>query len=91
MALEGDWVAPDGGRLRPVEEVPRGHTWVAAENAADAATDASASTAHGAAVPAALLTGRVTHVLWPLDRAGRVAGAPEGGGARVVRVASAWG
>ena len=80
VGVEGDWVAPGPGR-GPAEAVPRGHVWLEADGDAGAAP-----AAHAGAVPAALLTGRVTAVLWPPGRAGRLQPRPPAAG-RVVQFA----
>ena len=85
-------MAPAAGSfVRPTEEVPRGHCWLAAD---DGGRDAAAAPppVHVVAVPAALLTGRVVRVLWPPGRAGKVeGGGGEGRDPRVVRTATYMG
>ncbi|GBG72033.1 hypothetical protein CBR_g10968 [Chara braunii] len=72
IALQGDWVSVPG--TYDITQVPKGHCWVEGDNP----MVSSDSKAFGP-VPLALLEGRVTHVIWPPTRAGRVESrVPEG-------------
>eukprot|EP00898_Chlorokybus_atmophyticus_P008305 jgi/Chlat1/8476/Chrsp80S07872 len=72
IALEGDWVTLPG--RGDIEQVPKGHCWVEGDNAAN-----SSDSNHYGPVPLALIEGRVTHIIWPLDRIGRIESkVPEG-------------
>ncbi|KAG8374407.1 hypothetical protein BUALT_Bualt11G0128600 [Buddleja alternifolia] len=65
-ALPGDWIhVPSSDTVR----VPEGHCWVVGDNAA-CSTD---SRSFGP-IPLGLICGRVTHVVWPPQRIGRVNG-----------------
>ncbi|KAI5785029.1 mitochondrial inner membrane peptidase complex catalytic subunit 2 [Peziza echinospora] len=69
VGVEGDVVR---GR-RELVVVPRGHVWVEG----DEGFHSRDSNEYGP-VPRGLLTARVTHIVWPLERFGRVKGGEEG-------------
>ncbi|KAF6998161.1 hypothetical protein CFC21_014304 [Triticum aestivum] len=65
IGLPGDWVSvPDKEEIR---QIPEGHCWVEGDNG----TASWDSRSYGP-VPLGLVQGRVTHVLWPPSKMGRV-------------------
>ncbi|KAL8036727.1 hypothetical protein ABFS82_12G173800 [Erythranthe guttata] len=66
VGLPGDWI--DLSSIDTLR-VPEGHCWVVGDNAAFS-TD---SRSHGP-IPMGLICGRVTHVVWPPQRIGRIDG-----------------
>ncbi|KAI9819333.1 MAG: hypothetical protein M1832_004038 [Thelocarpon impressellum] len=81
VALEGDSVRPHPRYPtgQALVQVPPGHVWVEGEDAFR-----SVDSNDFGPLSTSLIMARVTHVLWPLSRAGRIPVA-EKGGARVVR------
>ncbi|KAL3839404.1 hypothetical protein ACJIZ3_023995 [Penstemon smallii] len=65
-ALPGDWI-----HLSSFDtvKIPKGHCWVEGDNAACSEDSRS----HGP-IPLGLICGRITHVVWPPQRIGRVDG-----------------
>ncbi|KAF8071075.1 IMMP2L [Scenedesmus sp. PABB004] len=72
LALEGDTIVDDT-RAGTWTEVPRGRCWVEGDNPA---MSSDSKSAYGP-VHLGLLEGRVTHVVWPPERMGRVAARPQ--------------
>ncbi|CAD6259365.1 unnamed protein product [Miscanthus lutarioriparius] len=65
IALPGDWIQiPEKQEIR---QIPEGHCWVEGDNAA-----LSFDSRSYGPVPMGLLRGRVTHIIWPPQRIGRV-------------------
>ncbi|KAF7061190.1 hypothetical protein CFC21_067905 [Triticum aestivum] len=65
IGLPGDWVSlPDKEEVR---KIPEGHCWVEGDNGGVSRD----SRAYGP-VPLGLVQGRVTHVVWPPSKMGRV-------------------
>ncbi|CAN6234336.1 unnamed protein product [Urochloa humidicola] len=65
IALPGDWIqVPEKQEIR---QIPQGHCWVEGDNAA-----LSLDSRTYGPVPLGLMQGRVTHVVWPPHRIGRV-------------------
>lgn len=71
VGLEGDFVCVAGGKT---ERVPKGNCWVEADSGLRAA--GGDSRVSWGPVPLALVEGRVSHVLWPPVRWGRLASQP---------------
>uniref|UniRef100_A0A0C9QNG5 Mitochondrial inner membrane protease subunit 2 n=1 Tax=Wollemia nobilis TaxID=56998 RepID=A0A0C9QNG5_9CONI len=65
IALQGDWVSIPG--THDVEQVPQGHCWVEGDNEVPGFD----SRIFGP-IPLGLITGRVTHIIWPPNRVGAV-------------------
>ncbi|ORY98560.1 mitochondrial inner membrane protease subunit 2 [Syncephalastrum racemosum] len=65
IALEGDIVKPL--RKKDTVSVPKGHCWVEGDEAFHSKDSNSFGT-----VPMGLINAKVTHILWPLSRSGRV-------------------
>ncbi|KAK1426955.1 hypothetical protein QVD17_15637 [Tagetes erecta] len=63
VAMEGDYISDTKGAMK----VPEGHCWVEGDNSAFS----SDSRIYGP-VPLGLIRGRVTHVIWPLERIKKV-------------------
>jgi inner membrane protease subunit 2 len=57
-------------------DIPQGRCWVEGDNSARSASSADSRTAFGP-VHLGLLEGRVSHIVWPPSRVGRVAVAPQ--------------
>ncbi|KAI8391161.1 peptidase S24/S26A/S26B/S26C [Radiomyces spectabilis] len=66
IAIEGDTVQPLRHSAAPVH-VPKGHCWVEGDEAFHSRDSNSFGT-----VPMALITAKVTHILWPPSRFGAV-------------------
>ncbi|CAM9283910.1 unnamed protein product [Discosporangium mesarthrocarpum] len=66
IAVGGDWVRPQGDKYR-LTNVPRGCCWVEGDN-----YEVSGDSNHFGPIPLALIEAKVTHVLWPPERAGEV-------------------
>uniref|UniRef100_A0ACD6AGX9 Uncharacterized protein n=1 Tax=Avena sativa TaxID=4498 RepID=A0ACD6AGX9_AVESA len=65
IGLPGDWISvPETGEIRMI---PEGHCWVEGDNGT-----ASWDSRHFGPVPLGLVRGRVTHVVWPPHKIGRV-------------------
>ncbi|KAL0333207.1 UNVERIFIED_CONTAM: Mitochondrial inner membrane protease subunit [Sesamum angustifolium] len=65
-ALAGDWIhLPSLDTVR----IPEGHCWVVGDNAACSVDSRSLGP-----IPLGLICGRITHVVWPPQRLGRVDG-----------------
>ncbi|KAL0426252.1 UNVERIFIED_CONTAM: Mitochondrial inner membrane protease subunit [Sesamum latifolium] len=65
-ALPGDWIhLPSLDTVR----IPEGHCWVVGDNAACSMDSRSLGP-----IPLGLICGRITHVVWPPQRLGRVDG-----------------
>ncbi|XP_074269800.1 uncharacterized protein LOC141592838 [Silene latifolia] len=65
IALPGDWLKlPD---MHDTVKIPAGHCWVEGDNSA-----ASMDSRYFGPVPLGLAQGRVTHILWPPQRIGKV-------------------
>ncbi|KAF7005593.1 hypothetical protein CFC21_020707, partial [Triticum aestivum] len=65
IGLPGDWISvPDKEEIR---QIPEGHCWVEGDNG----TASWDSRSYGP-VPLGLVQGRVTHVVWPPSKMGRV-------------------
>ncbi|PSS34674.1 Mitochondrial inner membrane protease [Actinidia chinensis var. chinensis] len=62
-ALPGDWISSPGDALK----IPEGHCWVEGDNFASSLDSRS----YGP-IPLGLVRGRVTHVVWPPQRVGKV-------------------
>ncbi|KAI4302679.1 hypothetical protein MLD38_038399 [Melastoma candidum] len=65
VALPGDWTGSDS--LDDLLYVPEGHCWVEGDNSASSLDSRSLGP-----IPMALIRGRVTHIIWPPHRIGRV-------------------
>ncbi|KAL5213713.1 hypothetical protein ABZP36_002865 [Zizania latifolia] len=66
IALPGDWIqVPE---LQEIRQIPQGHCWVEGEHDASISWD---SRSFGS-IPLGLMYGRVTHIVWPPNRIGRV-------------------
>ena len=68
IGLEGDVIRTREPYPVPTVRVPPGHIWVEGDGGERDSWD---SNAYGP-VARALVIGKVTHILWPLHRAGRV-------------------
>ncbi|PIA32184.1 hypothetical protein AQUCO_04500051v1 [Aquilegia coerulea] len=65
IALEGDWInVPNSFETL---KIPRGHCWVEGDNP----TNSVDSRSFGP-IPLALIEGKVTHIIWPPQRVGKV-------------------
>ncbi|TVU04280.1 hypothetical protein EJB05_50134 [Eragrostis curvula] len=65
IALPGDWIqVPEKQEIR---QIPEGHCWVEGDNAS-----LSWDSRDYGPVPLGLMQGRATHILWPLNRIGRI-------------------
>ncbi|WCJ28073.1 Mitochondrial inner membrane protease subunit 1 [Euphorbia peplus] len=64
IGLPGDWIANQSG---DVEQVPEGRCWVEGDNLLT-----SMDSRHFGPVPLGLIKGRVTHIVWPPSRIGKV-------------------
>ncbi|KAG2565338.1 mitochondrial inner membrane protease subunit 2-like [Panicum virgatum] len=65
IALPGDWIqVPENQEIR---QIPQGHCWVEGDNAS-----VSMDSRFYGPVPLGLMQGRVTHIVWPPHRIGRV-------------------
>jgi len=65
IALPGDWIQiPE---MQEIRQIPQGHCWIEGDNAA-----LSLDSRSYGPVPMGLLQGRVTHIIWPPQRIGRV-------------------
>ncbi|KAK3143125.1 hypothetical protein QOZ80_4BG0358710 [Eleusine coracana subsp. coracana] len=65
IALPGDWIqVPEKQEIR---QIPEGHCWVEGDNAG-----VSWDSREYGPVPLGLMHGKVTHVVWPPNRIGRV-------------------
>ncbi|XP_037482663.1 mitochondrial inner membrane protease subunit 2-like isoform X2 [Triticum dicoccoides] len=65
IGLPGDWISvPDKEEIR---QIPDGHCWVEGDNGS-----ASWDSRSYGPVPLGLVQGRVTHVVWPPGKMGRV-------------------
>ncbi|XP_044327199.1 mitochondrial inner membrane protease subunit 2 isoform X2 [Triticum aestivum] len=65
IGLPGDWISvPDKEEIR---QIPEGHCWVEGDNGS-----ASWDSRSYGPVPLGLVQGRVTHVVWPPSKMGRV-------------------
>ncbi|GAQ83286.1 mitochondrial inner membrane protease subunit 2 [Klebsormidium nitens] len=69
IGLQGDWVS--NPETQDMTRIPDGKCWVEGDNAA-----ASSDSREYGAVPLALLEGRVSHILWPPQRIGRMQSRP---------------
>ncbi|KAI9681593.1 MAG: hypothetical protein M1829_000790 [Trizodia sp. TS-e1964] len=67
VALEGDLVQTRAPYPFPMERVPHGHVWLEG----DEEMRSLDSNTYGP-VSQSLITARITHVLWPLNRAGKI-------------------
>lgn len=69
IALEGDLVRPRTAHHQPAIRVPKGHIWVEG----DAGTDKESldSNTYGP-ISTRLVTGRLTHILYPWKKFGRI-------------------
>ncbi|KAG0568150.1 hypothetical protein KC19_7G190300 [Ceratodon purpureus] len=65
IALQGDWVTVPG--TYEILQVPKGHCWVEGDNG-----EISLDSKSFGPIPLGLMKGRVTHVVWPPNRVGRV-------------------
>ncbi|XP_047323637.1 mitochondrial inner membrane protease subunit 2 [Impatiens glandulifera] len=65
MALPGDWVG--NPRAYDAVRVPEGHCWVLGDNSASSLD----SRTYGP-IPLGLVCGRVTHIVWPPQRVGKI-------------------
>ncbi|OEL30407.1 Mitochondrial inner membrane protease subunit 2 [Dichanthelium oligosanthes] len=65
IALPGDWIqVPENQEIR---QIPVGHCWVEGDNSGN-----SLDSRFYGPVPLGLMQGKVTHVVWPPHRIGRV-------------------
>ncbi|KAK9820562.1 hypothetical protein WJX72_011658 [[Myrmecia] bisecta] len=69
LALEGDWVLVPG--VADIQKIPKGHCWIEGDNPA---LSEDSRSKYGP-VPLGLIEGRVTHVIWPPSRIGRITAA----------------
>jgi len=65
IALQGDWVTVPG--TYEILQVPKGHCWVEGDNG-----EISLDSKSFGPISLGLMKGRVTHVVWPPNRVGRV-------------------
>ncbi|CAA7394681.1 unnamed protein product [Spirodela intermedia] len=65
IALPGDWIRDPASR--DIIKIPEGHCWVEGDNSA-----ASFDSRAFGSVPLGLVKGRVTHVIWPPQRVGKI-------------------
>ena len=70
IALEGDIVRTKPPYRFAEEKVPFGHIWVEGEHPDDSRSSYDSNT-YGP-VPVSLVVGKVTGVLWPWSKAGRI-------------------
>ncbi|PWA80493.1 inner membrane protease subunit [Artemisia annua] len=63
VAMEGDYISNVNGAIK----VPEGHCWVEGDNSASSVDSRSFG-----AIPLGLIHGRVTHIIWPPQRIGKV-------------------
>lgn len=68
VGLEGDWVRPQSGR--GLVHVPKGQCWIENDNTLHADDELKDSNQFGP-VPLALVSARVTGIVWPSSRIGR--------------------
>lgn len=68
VALEGDTLTTKAPYPFPQVKVPTGHVWVEGDGPPGSSLD---SNTYGA-VSKQLLTGRITHILWPFKSMGRI-------------------
>ncbi|XP_058214485.1 uncharacterized protein LOC131325977 [Rhododendron vialii] len=66
VALPGDWMSSPYSY--DVQRVPEGHCWVEGDNFASSMDSRSFGS-----IPLGLVQGRVTHIVWPPQRVGKVA------------------
>lgn len=65
IGLPGDWIqVPESSE---VVRIPEGHCWVEGDN-----SDCSLDSRSFGSIPMGLVGGRVTHIIWPPQRTGRV-------------------
>ncbi|KAI9792034.1 MAG: hypothetical protein M1835_008088 [Candelina submexicana] len=69
IALEGDTVYPREPYPHTIARVPVGHVWVEGEDP-DPRHNADSHT-YGP-ISMGLITGKITHILWPIERIGRI-------------------
>lgn len=69
IALEGDEVQTRAPYPYPIAEVPMGHVWVEGDNRDGNKT---LDSMHYGPISMNLITGQVTHVLWPWKSAGKI-------------------
>lgn len=69
IALEGDRVYTRAPYPYPTADIPAGHVWVEGDNRD---RDASMDSNYYGPISMSLITGRVTHVLYPWDSFGSV-------------------
>lgn len=65
IAMPGDWIT--GPYLNDVLKVPEGHCWVEGDN-----SSLSLDSRSFGPIPLGLIRGRVTHIVWPPQRFGKV-------------------
>nr|GEV11233.1 mitochondrial inner membrane protease subunit 2 [Tanacetum cinerariifolium] len=63
VAMEGDYISNVNGAIK----VPEGHCWVEGDISASSVDSRSFG-----AIPLGLIHGRVTHIIWPPQRIGKV-------------------
>ncbi|XP_073272194.1 uncharacterized protein [Primulina huaijiensis] len=71
-ALSGDWV--DLSFSSDAVRIPEGHCWVEGDN-----VSCSMDSRLIGPIPLGLICGRITHVVWPPQRIGRISGGPRNG------------
>ncbi|CAG8516763.1 3582_t:CDS:2 [Paraglomus brasilianum] len=67
VAVEGDYVYPLKPHPKEIVRIPKGHCWIEG----DENFHSKDSNIYGP-VPLGLITAKVTHIVWPLSRLGRV-------------------
>ncbi|KAL0906992.1 hypothetical protein M5K25_025527 [Dendrobium thyrsiflorum] len=63
IALPGEWIRVSSDMLK----IPDGHSWVEGDN-----SSSSLDSRYFGPIPLGLIRGRVTHVIWPPQRVGKV-------------------
>lgn len=69
VALEGDLVRPREPHHQPAIRVPKGHMWVEGDAGSD--RESLDSNTYGP-ISTRLVTGRLTHILYPWKKFGRI-------------------
>eukprot|EP00775_Hariotina_reticulata_P006100 gene6100-6338_t len=75
LAVEGDVLVENPGIKTSAVDIPQGRCWIEGDNVAMSGDSKSAF----GPVSLGLLEGRVTHIVWPPSRIGRVAVQPQPG------------